>query len=110
VSRLAVDVRRRGIDERVRRLDRDAEPAPRDQVDGLGERLRHASGRPGEPDVGLRRPTACRAIARFVVDAHALAREADDPRAAVRDLPDDRGGLGCRRSADGLIAGARTVR
>lgn len=30
--------------------------------------------------------TACRTIARFVVDAHALAREADDPGAAVDEI------------------------
>ncbi|NEC66147.1 TetR/AcrR family transcriptional regulator [Streptomyces sp. SID9727] len=33
-----------------------------------------------------RTPTACRTIARFVVDAHALAREAADPEAAVDEI------------------------
>lgn len=30
--------------------------------------------------------TACRTIARFVIDAHSLAREADDPDAAVDEI------------------------
>ncbi|PDP89510.1 TetR family transcriptional regulator [Glycomyces fuscus] len=38
-------------------------------------------------DSGLERTTtACRAIARFVVDAYALAREAADPEAAVDEV------------------------
>ncbi len=52
-------------------------------------RLRHAetlaaalAAEPGAP----RGAAACRALARFVVDAFALAREADDPRAAVDEI------------------------
>ncbi|WAL65257.1 helix-turn-helix domain containing protein [Amycolatopsis cynarae] len=38
-------------------------------------------------DLGLPRPTtACRTIAKFVVDAHSLAREAADPEAAVDEI------------------------
>src|SRR5690349_3935000 len=49
-------------------------------------RLRHAESLAAaiaaEPGLS-RTPTACRTIAKFVVDAHALAREAPDPEAAV---------------------------
>ena len=52
-------------------------------------RLRHAeslataiAADPGHS----RTPTACRTIARFVVDAHSLAREAPDPEAAVDEI------------------------
>lgn len=33
-----------------------------------------------------RSATACRTIARFVIDAYALAREASDPQAAVDEI------------------------
>ncbi|MEV5656087.1 helix-turn-helix domain-containing protein [Streptomyces sp. NPDC052291] len=52
-------------------------------------RLRHAESLAVAiaADPGLSRtPTACRTIARFVVDAHALAREAADPEAAVDEI------------------------
>ncbi|MFE7578194.1 TetR/AcrR family transcriptional regulator [Streptomyces sp. NPDC057521] len=52
-------------------------------------RLRHAESLATAiaADPGLSRtPTACRTIARFVVDAHALAREAADPEAAVDEI------------------------
>ncbi|MFB8210744.1 TetR/AcrR family transcriptional regulator [Streptomyces sp. NPDC056010] len=52
-------------------------------------RLRHAESLAAAiaADPGLSRtPTACRTIARFVVDAHALAREAADPEAAVDEI------------------------
>ncbi|MFK0101202.1 TetR/AcrR family transcriptional regulator [Streptomyces sp. NPDC091040] len=52
-------------------------------------RMRHAESLATAiaADPGLSRtPTACRTIARFVVDAHALAREAADPEAAVDEI------------------------
>ncbi|TRV76466.1 TetR/AcrR family transcriptional regulator [Streptomyces sp. 130] len=52
-------------------------------------RLRHAESLATAiaSDPGLSRtPTACRTIARFVVDAHALAREAADPEGAVDEI------------------------
>ncbi|MGW0005946.1 TetR/AcrR family transcriptional regulator [Nocardia grenadensis] len=52
-------------------------------------RLRHAESLATAiaADLGLARPTtACRAIARFVIDAHSLAREAPDPEAAVDEI------------------------
>ncbi|MEU5820851.1 MULTISPECIES: TetR/AcrR family transcriptional regulator [Streptomyces] len=52
-------------------------------------RLRHAESLAtaiaADPELS-RTPTACRTIARFVVDAHALAREAADPEAAVDEI------------------------
>ncbi|TXS04825.1 TetR/AcrR family transcriptional regulator [Streptomyces sp. col6] len=52
-------------------------------------RLRHAESLAtaiaADPRLS-RTPTACRTIARFVVDAHALAREAADPEAAVDEI------------------------
>ncbi|MFC8871107.1 TetR/AcrR family transcriptional regulator [Streptomyces sp. NPDC057148] len=65
----------------------DASPALRQYEESM--RLRHAESLAAAvaADLGLpRTTTACRAIARFVVDAHALAREADDPRAAVDEI------------------------
>ncbi|WPP29851.1 helix-turn-helix domain-containing protein [Streptomyces sp. CL7] len=65
----------------------DASPALREYEGSM--RLRHAetlaaalATEPGAP----RGATACRALARFVVDAFALAREADDPETAVDDI------------------------
>ncbi|GAA3879042.1 TetR/AcrR family transcriptional regulator [Streptomyces sedi] len=51
--------------------------------------LRHADALAAAvaDDLGLpRATTACRALARFVVDAHVLARGADDPEAAVGEI------------------------
>ncbi|WP_330312768.1 TetR/AcrR family transcriptional regulator [Streptomyces sp. NBC_00523] len=52
-------------------------------------RLRHAESLAtaiaADPRLS-RTSTACRTIARFVVDAHALAREAADPEAAVDEI------------------------
>ncbi|MFI7362002.1 TetR/AcrR family transcriptional regulator [Streptomyces sp. NPDC050149] len=52
-------------------------------------RLRHAetlaAAIAADPDLG-RTTTACRTIARFVVDAYALSREAPDPEAAVDEI------------------------
>ncbi|MFC7894912.1 TetR/AcrR family transcriptional regulator [Streptomyces sp. NPDC057381] len=65
----------------------DASPALRQYEESM--RLRHAESLAAAVavDLGLpRTTTACRALARFVVDAHALAREADDPRAAVEEI------------------------
>lgn len=59
-------------------------PALREYEESM--RLRHAEslGDALTADPGLwRTPTACRALARFVIDAYALAREADDPDAAL---------------------------
>ncbi|MFR9729436.1 TetR/AcrR family transcriptional regulator [Saccharopolyspora sp. MS10] len=52
-------------------------------------RVRHAASLATAiaDDLGLSEPTAaCRAIARFAVDAHSLAREAADPDAAVDEI------------------------
>ena len=52
-------------------------------------RLRHAESLATAitADLGLAQATtACRAIARFVVDAHSLAREAADPDAAMDEI------------------------
>ncbi|SOD61720.1 transcriptional regulator, TetR family [Streptomyces zhaozhouensis] len=51
--------------------------------------LRHADALAAAlaADLGLpRATTVCRTLARFVVDAHTLAREADDPEAAVDEI------------------------
>lgn len=52
-------------------------------------RLRHAetlaAAIAADPDL-TRTTTACRTIARFVVDAYALSREAPDPEAAVDEI------------------------
>ncbi|MFI0501613.1 TetR/AcrR family transcriptional regulator [Streptomyces albogriseolus] len=65
----------------------DASPALREYESSM--RLRHAetlaaalAAEPGAP----RAATACRAVARFVVDAFSLAREADDPETAVDEI------------------------
>ncbi|GGX10431.1 TetR family transcriptional regulator [Streptomyces malachitofuscus] len=65
----------------------DTSPALREYEGAM--RLRHAEAlataladEPGPP----RSDTVRRAIARFVVDAFALARDADDPQAAVDDI------------------------
>ncbi|MFG2226749.1 TetR/AcrR family transcriptional regulator [Streptomyces sp. NPDC048644] len=70
----------------VRRMI-DASPALRKYDESM--RLRHADllATAIAADPGLSRTaTACRAIARFVIDAYALAREADDPEAAVDEI------------------------
>ncbi|OZM74838.1 TetR family transcriptional regulator [Amycolatopsis antarctica] len=52
-------------------------------------RLRHAESLAaaiaGDPDLG-RTTTACRTIARFVIDAYSLASEAADPDAALAEI------------------------
>ncbi|MEV8476383.1 helix-turn-helix domain-containing protein [Streptomyces sp. NPDC051173] len=62
-------------------------PALRDYEESM--RLRHAESLAtaiaDDPDLS-RTVTACRAIARFVIDAYALAREAADPEAAVDEV------------------------
>ncbi|ANB10472.1 TetR family transcriptional regulator [Streptomyces ambofaciens] len=61
-----------------------ASPALRKYDEAM--RLRHAESLAGAiaADLDLARPTtACQAIARFVIDAFALAREAADPEAAL---------------------------
>ncbi|MEV0622910.1 helix-turn-helix domain-containing protein [Nonomuraea sp. NPDC050404] len=65
----------------------DGSPALRAYEESM--RLRHAESLAAAiaADPGLSQSmTACRTIARFVVDAHALAREADDPDAAVAEI------------------------
>ncbi|MFF3645634.1 TetR/AcrR family transcriptional regulator [Streptomyces sp. NPDC002564] len=64
----------------------DASPALRKYEESM--RLRHAeslataiAAEPGAP-----RPTVCRAIARFTVDAYSLAREEADPQTAVDEI------------------------
>ncbi|WP_037357570.1 TetR/AcrR family transcriptional regulator [Amycolatopsis orientalis] len=65
----------------------DASPALREYEESM--RLRHAESlaeaMAAGPGLG-RTPTACRAIARFVVDAYSVAREAADPEAAVDEV------------------------
>lgn len=65
----------------------DGSPALREYEESM--RLRHAeslataiAADPGP----ARTPTACRTIARFVIDAYALARGAADPQAAVDEI------------------------
>ncbi len=65
----------------------DETPALREYEESMG--LRHAESLAAAiaADPGLSRtPTACRTIARFVIDAHSLAREAADPEAAVDEI------------------------
>jgi AcrR family transcriptional regulator len=65
----------------------DASPALREYEESM--RLRHAESLAtaiaADPDLSGT-PTACRAIARFVIDAYALARDAADPQAAVGEI------------------------
>ncbi|WP_409181883.1 TetR/AcrR family transcriptional regulator [Amycolatopsis sp. VS8301801F10] len=65
----------------------DGSPALREYEESM--RLRHAeslaAAMAADPALG-RTPTACRAIARFVVDAYSVAREAADPEAAVDEV------------------------
>ncbi|MGW0904304.1 TetR/AcrR family transcriptional regulator [Streptomyces sp. NPDC002853] len=62
-------------------------PALREYEESM--RLRHAESLAtaiaADPDLA-RTTTACRAIARFVIDAHAVAREAAEPEAAVDEI------------------------
>ena len=65
----------------------DASPALREYEESM--RLRHAEslGAAIAADPGLSRSAmAGRTIARFVIDAYSLAREADDPEAAVDEI------------------------
>ncbi|MFJ1577859.1 TetR/AcrR family transcriptional regulator [Streptomyces sp. NPDC088182] len=65
----------------------DASPALREYEESM--RLRHAEALAAAiaADPGLSRTTtACRTIARFVIDAYALAREAADPQAALDEI------------------------
>lgn len=65
----------------------DASPALREYEEAM--RMRHAESLATAiaGDLGLpQATTACRAIARFVADAYALAREAADPEAAVDEI------------------------
>ncbi|WP_445520648.1 TetR/AcrR family transcriptional regulator [Streptomyces sp. NEAU-174] len=65
----------------------EASPALREYEESM--RLRHAESLAAAiaADPGLSRTTtACRTIARFVIDAYALAREAADPEAAVDEI------------------------
>ncbi|WP_435133833.1 TetR/AcrR family transcriptional regulator [Actinacidiphila sp. bgisy144] len=65
----------------------DSSPALREYEESM--RLRHAeslaAAMAADPALA-RTPTACRAIARFVIDAYAVAREAPDPQAAVDEV------------------------
>ncbi|MBI0379278.1 TetR/AcrR family transcriptional regulator [Streptomyces albiflaviniger] len=65
----------------------EASPALREYEESM--RLRHAESLAAAiaADPGLSRTTtACRTIARFVIDAYALAREAAEPEAAVDEI------------------------
>jgi AcrR family transcriptional regulator len=65
----------------------DASPALRKYEESM--RLRHAetlaAAIAADPDLSVT-VTACQAIARFVIDAFSLAREAADPKAAVDEI------------------------
>ncbi|GAA1698621.1 TetR/AcrR family transcriptional regulator [Streptomyces yatensis] len=65
----------------------DASPALREYEESM--RLRHAEALAtaiaADPDLA-QTTTACRAIARFAIDAFSLAREAADPQAAVDEI------------------------
>ncbi|MEW9517511.1 TetR/AcrR family transcriptional regulator [Streptomyces tubercidicus] len=65
----------------------DASPALREYEESM--RLRHAeslaTALAADPDLP-QTTTACRTIARFVIDAYSLAREAADPEAAVDEI------------------------
>ncbi|MFH9250915.1 TetR/AcrR family transcriptional regulator [Streptomyces lydicus] len=65
----------------------DASPALREYEESM--RLRHAeslaTALADAPDLP-QTATACRTIARFVIDAYALAREAADPQAALDEI------------------------
>ncbi|WP_227980109.1 TetR/AcrR family transcriptional regulator [Nocardia spumae] len=65
----------------------DSSPALRQYEESM--RLRHAeslaSAIAAAPDL-TSTPAVCRAIARFVIDAYSLAREADDPEAAIDEI------------------------
>ncbi|WP_275467258.1 TetR/AcrR family transcriptional regulator [Streptomyces noursei] len=65
----------------------EASPALREYEELM--RLRHAESLAAaiaaDPDLSPT-PTACRTIARFVIDAYSLAREAADPDAAVDEI------------------------
>ncbi|GAA0465986.1 helix-turn-helix domain-containing protein [Streptomyces olivaceiscleroticus] len=65
----------------------DESPALREYEESM--RLRHAESLAtaiaADPDLS-RSTTACRTIARFAIDAYALAREAADPDAAVDEI------------------------
>ncbi|MFD0902122.1 TetR/AcrR family transcriptional regulator [Actinomadura sediminis] len=65
----------------------DETPALREYEESM--RLRHAEALAAAIAAGPDAPptaTACRTIARFVVDAYSLAREAPDPEAAVDEI------------------------
>ncbi|MEL5956482.1 helix-turn-helix domain-containing protein [Streptomyces sp. CLV115] len=65
----------------------EASPALREYEESM--RLRHAEtlARAIAADLGLSgTTTVCRAIARFVIDAYSLAREAPDPQSAVDEV------------------------
>jgi hypothetical protein len=65
----------------------DASPALRQYEESMMARHADSLAAALAADLGLPgTTTACRAIARFVVDARALAREADDPPAAVDEI------------------------
>ncbi|MFI9269989.1 TetR/AcrR family transcriptional regulator [Kitasatospora sp. NPDC052896] len=65
----------------------DESPALREYEESM--RLRHAESLAravaADPDLS-RTTTVCRTIARFVIDAYSLAREAADPQAAVDEI------------------------
>ncbi|WP_424888932.1 TetR/AcrR family transcriptional regulator [Streptomyces sp. XH2] len=65
----------------------DGSPALREYEESM--RLRHAESLAtaiaADPGLSLT-TTACRTIARFVIDAYSLAREAPDPQAAVDEI------------------------
>ncbi|MEV0167833.1 TetR/AcrR family transcriptional regulator [Nonomuraea fuscirosea] len=65
----------------------DQSPALRDYEESMKRRHAQALATAIAADLGLPpATTACRTIARFVIDAHSLARQAADPEAAVDEI------------------------
>ncbi|EMF02207.1 TetR/AcrR family transcriptional regulator [Streptomyces mobaraensis NBRC 13819 = DSM 40847] len=90
----------------------DASPALREYEESM--RLRHAESLAAaiaaEPGLA-RTPTACRAVARFAIDAYSLAREAADPEAAVDEVfTMIEAAWEAARSPSGTDAGEETAR
>ena len=83
----AVDVRLRRRRGRTLWQMIEQSPALRQYEESMRQRHARSLATAIAADLGLAHPTpACGAIARFVVDAFSVAREADDPHAAVDEV------------------------
>jgi hypothetical protein len=83
----------------------DESPALREYEESM--RRRHAESLATAIAVDLDLPrttTACRTIARFVIDAHSLARESADPDTAVDEIAVDMQPHGCLYSGSRMAA------